>query len=380
MEWHKLIEHIAKSKALTLPFMFFIGSAFAPVLFVLVRFLAAQNRMYKERLPKIKLNDVERKELALFYNLLPNDMLEEYSTVVKRDTLQRWFSKFWKVKSDFSDRREQKTKGRKRKTQLVRDLVIRLAIENPTWGYKTISNTASRIYGAICATTVAETLKAAGIPPSKERKRSWQLLHDLKNSSIWSCDFMKQEVATDFGVYTYYVMVFIHIGSRKIALSTPTLSPTHEWVLQQAKNQVHISDWMEDAEFFIRDNDVLYPDERYHPHLTKEQTFDGIIESGTGIKVLHTAYQAPKMNAYCERVIRTIREGAGLSKKEPTWGYDNFLLRLREFQKYYNHERHHQGRNDNAIPCPDKNADTKVGKIEKRTRLGNLNYYFRQAA
>jgi len=175
-------------------------------------------------------------------------------------------------------------------------------------------------------------------------------------------------------------MVFIHIGSREISLSTPTLSPTQEWVLQQAKNQVHISDWMEGARFLIRDNDVLYPDKRYHKHLTKEQTFDGLIESGTGIEVLHTAYQAPKMNAYCERVIRTIREEAGLNKKWPVWGYDDLILRSREFQKYYNKERHHQGRADNGIPCPNENAFSKSGAIIKKTRLDNLNFYFRQTA
>lgn len=197
---------------------------------------------------------------------------------------------------------------------------------------------------------------------------------------MWSCDFMKQEVATELGVLTYYIMVFIHIGSREISLSTPTLSPTQEWVLQQAKNQVHISDWMEGARFLIRDNDVLYPDKRYHKHLTKEQTFDGLIESGTGIEVLHTAYQAPKMNAYCERVIRTIREEAGLSKKWPVWGYDDLILRSREFQKYYNKERHHQGRADNGIPYPNENAFSKSGAIIKKTRLDNLNFYFRQTA
>lgn len=360
--------------------MFFMGSAFAPVLFILVRYLACQNRILRKRVGHINFTEDERKELSMFYQFLPNDILEEYSTVVKRDTLSRRFSKIWKSQFDYSDRREQKPKGRKRKDQLLRKFVIKLAIENPSWGYQTIADIATRTHKTICKSSVATILEAAGIPPSKDRKRNWQTLHELKSSSIWCCDFMKQNVATEKGVMTYFIMVFLHIGSREVRLSTPTLNPTHEWVLQQAKNQVHIADWMEDAEFFIRDNDVLYPDERYHKNLPKEKTFDGVIESGTGIKVLHTAYQAPKMNAYCERVVRTLRKEAGLSKKYPLCGYDNFTYRLKQAQIYYNTERHHQGNDGNAIPKPSKEAQNSTGKIKKRSRLENMNFYYRQAA
>ena len=89
---------------------------------------------------------------------------------------------------------------------------------------------------------------------------------------------------------------------------------------------------MQNARFLVRDNDILFPDKRYYPDLPKGKTFDGIAESGTDIEVLHTAYEAPKMNAFCERVIRTIREGAGLSKKWPTEGEEDLRNRLIKFE------------------------------------------------
>ena len=140
-----------------------------------IEFLRTENAVLKEKLGKkrILLNDDQRRRLAVKGKILGRKQLEKFGTLFTPDTILRWRRKLIAAKWDYSDRK--KKPGRPRIRQVIVDLTLQFAKENPTRGFGRIQGELSKVGYQICDSTVAQILKANGIEPALFRKRtgSW---------------------------------------------------------------------------------------------------------------------------------------------------------------------------------------------------------------
>jgi putative transposase len=313
----------------------------------------------------IKPNRIERLTLAVLVNRLKRET--NHSTNQLRTTLRlfsprtvfRWHNELVKRKWTY---KHQNKGGRPRLSQDIQDLVIRLAKENPRWGYGKIEGELLKLGIKVSQTTIRNFLNRQGIVPAPVRAGSlgWRHLMNHYKSQLLACDFLTVETLF---LKTIYIFFFIEIGTRRVHIAGITEHPNGYWVAQQARN----FGWFlqeRDTNFvcLIRDNDSKYTD-----------SFDTVIES-EGINIIRTPFRAPNANAFAERWVRTLR----------TECLDNILvvneshLRrvLTEYVEYYNSRRPHQSLNQQSpIPSPPPEPS---GMIQQRKILGGIiNDYFR---
>ena len=137
-----------------------------------IDYLRTENQVLKEKLGKrrILLSDDQRRRLAVKAKVLGRKLLAEVGTLVTPDTLLRWHRMLVAKKWDYSERRKQ-IRGRPPVADEIQELVLRLARENPSWGYDRIQGALANLGHDISDTTVANILKEHGIEPAPERKR-----------------------------------------------------------------------------------------------------------------------------------------------------------------------------------------------------------------
>ncbi|TWU27992.1 hypothetical protein [Novipirellula artificiosorum] len=164
-----------------------------------IEYLRTENTVLKENFGKkrILLTDDQRRRLAVKGKILGRKTLEQFGTLFTPDTILRWHRQLVANKWDYSDRKE-KRYGRPRVRQVVVDLTVKLAKENPTWGYDRISSALSNVGYYICDSTIGNILKAHGIEPAPERKYtgSWETFSKAHWDVMASIDFTTVEVWT----------------------------------------------------------------------------------------------------------------------------------------------------------------------------------------
>ena len=111
-------------------------------------------------------------------------------------------------------------------------------MENPSWGYNRIVGALSNLGYKVCKQSVGNILTRNGIPPAPNRDRdtNWSTFIKSHQDVIAACDFFTTEVITPAGLITYYVLFFIHIGTRKVQIAGVTPHPDEEWMKQIARN------------------------------------------------------------------------------------------------------------------------------------------------
>jgi putative transposase len=206
-------------------------------------------------------------------------------------TLLAWHRKLAARKYDTSKRRKP---GRPPTVPSIARLAVRLATENPLWGYRRIHGELTKLGLAIAPSTVWEILHAAGIDPAPRRSGpTWRQFLQDQAAGILAVDFLHVDTVL---LRRLYVLVFIEHGTRRMHLGGVTANPTDEWTSQQARNLALTLDGrFEDIRFLIRDRGSNFT-----------RSFDAIFEA-TGAGILRTAVQAPRMNAICERLVGTVR-------------------------------------------------------------------------
>ncbi len=138
-----------------------------------IQYLMTENRVLKETHGKrrILLNDDQRRRLAVKAKVLGRKTLEQVATIVTPDTLLRWHRRLIAEKWDYSDRRETKKPGRPPVSEEITELVLKMARENPTWGYDRIEGELANLGHQVSDRTVGNILKAHGIEPAPKRKQ-----------------------------------------------------------------------------------------------------------------------------------------------------------------------------------------------------------------
>ncbi len=240
-------------------------------------------------------------------------------------------------------------------------LIIKIAKENPRWGYGRIQGELLKLSFQVSPSTVRNILDRHGIQPASARNGSigWKKLMAHYKDQILACDFFTVET---IWLQTIYVLFFIELGTRRVHFAEITTNPNEIWITQQARQMVwELQDNDRSLRFLIHDNDRKF-----------SKSFDAVFES-EGLHVIRTPFQAPNANAYAERWVRTIREEC----------LDNILILNRkhlhrvliEYTEFYNASRPHQGiAQQTPIPYPASSH----GVIRKRKILGGIiNDYFR---
>jgi transposase InsO family protein len=247
-------------------------------------------------------------------------------------------------------------------------LVVRLAKDNPGWGYDRIVGALANLGHQLCDQTVGNILRrhGLGIAPERKRQTTWAEFIRRHKQVLWATDFFAVEVWSAAGLVTTYVLFFIHLQTRKVVLGGLTLSPNEAWVKQIARNVTGVTGQLSNARYLIHDRDSKY-----------SAGFDCILE-GAGIEPLKLPPRSPNLNAYAERWIRSVKSEC--LDHLILFGHRSLAYVLQEYLAHFHQERNHQGL-DNLIPCPDPRLVQKAGSVTKAERLGGLlQFHYRQAA
>ncbi len=203
-----------------------------------IEYLLTENQVLREKLGKgrIPLNDDQRRRLAVKGKVLSRKTLNELARIVRPDTLLRWHRELIARKWDHSITRQ--SIGRPRVRQQIVDLALRFAQENPTWGYDRIQGALANVGYHISDTTVGNLLKAHGIEPAPDRERSttWRTFLKAQWDSISAADFTTVEVWTRSGLITFYLLVVMHLKTRRIEIAGATPHPNSQCMQQVGRN------------------------------------------------------------------------------------------------------------------------------------------------
>jgi putative transposase len=215
---------------------------------------------------------------------------------------------------------------------------------------------------------VVNILREAGIRPHPRRDvQSWSEFIKAHAETLWQCDFFSRHIVTLTGVRQCFVLVFIHVATRRVFLSPCAFNPTTEWVKAQAEAFIaHAKSVNLPASYLIRDNDGTFT-----------VPFDDAMKAA-GCEVKRTAIRAPNMNAFVERFNRSIQEEC--LDRFVIFGQEHFDLLVREYVEHYHEQRPHQGKENRLLIAPPDTPPTD-GEVLCRRRLGGvLKHYHRAAA
>jgi putative transposase len=223
-------------------------------------YLVTENRILRNQIRgRIRLSDGERKTLAVIAQKLGKQALKEVAKIVKPDTILGWHRTLVAQKFDGSTQR--KAPGRPTIDQELEALVVRMAQENRSWGYNRIVGALANLGYTVSAQTVGNILKRHGIPPAPERKTTttWTEFIRTHMEMLVATDFFTAEVWTLGGLVTYYVLFFLHLGSRKIHVAGVTPHPNEAWMIQVARNvTMEEGGFLSPGQYLIHDRDGKY--------------------------------------------------------------------------------------------------------------------------
>lgn len=312
---------------------------------------------------RIRPSRVEKMTLAVLTTRImrtshqSTNQLRDILRIFQPETILRWHRELVCRKWTYPNKNKG---GRPSISKDLENLILRLARENPRWGYGKIQGELVKLSFKVSQPTVRNILNRYGIQPAQVRNGSigWRHLMAHYKEQILACDFFTVET---IWLQTVYVLFFIELGSRRVHFSGITTNPDQLWVTQQARHLVwELSDTEKPLRFLIHDNDGSFC-----------QAFDAVFES-EGLQVINTPVRAPNANAFAERWVRTVREEC----------LDHLLIinaaHLRriliEFVQYYNASRPHQGiRQQSPIPYVIQSG----GNMQCRNVLGGIihDYY-----
>ncbi|MEU6788820.1 integrase core domain-containing protein [Nonomuraea angiospora] len=330
--------------------------------------LRHQLMVLQRQVTKPAFTPTDRFLLAQLLHRLPMERLRHLVLLVRPDTILRWHRNLLRRRDAAACIPQRR--GRPRTLRSIRVLVLQLARENPSWGYRRIHGELAALDIKIAASTVWEFLKDHGIDPSPQRGHTtWSDFLRSQAVALLACDFF--EVRTVTGARLYVLAVIEH-ATRRARILGVTAHPIGQWVTQIGRNLVmDLQDADSTAMFRIRDRDAKFT-----------AAFDAVLVHA-GIRIVKRGVQIPRMNAIMERWIQTCRRE--LLDRTLIWNQHHLLHALREFEAFYNEHRPHRSLHQAAPlrPLPDPRADPariKALDIHRHDRLGGILREYRHAA
>ena len=249
----------------------------------------------------------------------------------------------------------------------VRALVLRLARENPQWGYQRVVGELTGLGLSVSATTVRTWLRAAGLGPSGTRRGiTWRDVVRAHRHSMLAVDFFTVET---MWLQRLYVLFFIELSSRRVHLAGCTPNPSALWVIQCARQVTWtLVERSERFCFLLRDRDQKFTD-----------GFDDVFRSD-GIEIVRTPFRTPQANGVAERFVRTVRSEC------LDWllvlNQQHLERVLDEFMTHYNEHRPHRAL---ALAPPEPRRSSvapEAGevRVDRHDRLGGVIHEYVLAA
>jgi putative transposase len=302
---------------------------------------------------------VDRAFLSALARLLPVRLRQ--LRLVSPRTLLRWHAQLVARRWTYPRRQP----GRPPIAQPIRALVLRIARENPSWGYRRIHGELVGLGRSIAASTVWKILKAAGINPAPQRSEpTWRQFLAAQAHAILAVDFA--HVDTVF-LRRLYVLIVIEHGRRRVHIAGITSHPTGAWVSQQARNLLmDLGEQAEQFRFLIRDRDSKFT-----------ASFDAVFATAD-IRIIRSPVRAPQANAIAERWIGTLRR---------EW-LDHLLITgprhlaavLQKFIEHYNTHRPHRSLDQHPPAGRTPPPSGAIIQPLRRDRLGGLVHEYVQVA
>jgi putative transposase len=313
---------------------------------------------------RIRYEPGDRAWFAVIARFIPRRRWAEVFPVTPA-TLLAWHRKLAARKYDTSKRCRP---GRPPTVRSIARLAVRLAAENPLWGYRRIHGELTKLGLNLAPSTLYAILRAAGIDPAPRRDGpTWRQFLHAQAAGILAVDFLHVDTVA---LTRLYVLLFIEHGTRRMHIGGVTAHPTGEWTAQQARNlAMDLGDRFGDFRFLIRDRGSNFT-----------ASFDAVFQAA-GTTILRTAMQAPRMNAICERLIGTLRRE--LLDRTLILNQAHLRAALAEYQEHYNTARPHRigQRAPAAEPGPRITAaDLGTWQIRRKPVLGGLINEYERAA
>ena len=310
-------------------------------------------RVLRRKKPHLRLRPLDRTLLAAASRVLPRDRWASF--MVTPATLFRWHRELVRRKWTY---RATRGPGRPPLDPEVRELILRLARENPRWGCVRIQGELRKLGIQVGATTIRMLLRRTGLGPAPRRiGPTWSQFLRAQADGVIAADFFTVETVW---LRTLYVLAFIELGTRRIHLTSSTDHPDSAWVTQHARNLVmDLGDRTTPIRFVLHDRDAKFTG-----------SFDEVFRS-EGAEVILTPIRAPNANAHIERLISTLR------RECLDWtlvrGRRHLDRTLRAYADHYNRNRPHRALGL-AIPEPvaEDPVPTRPRDVRRREILGGL--------
>ena len=263
-----------------------------------IEFLIEENRVLREQIGdrRLKFSDDQRRRLAAKAKKPGRKLLAQVATLVTPETLLAWHRKLIAQKYDGSSFRKP---GRRRTRQEIAGLVVRMATENRSWGYRRIQGALSNLGHVLAHNTIANILRRNGIEPAPERSRKTTWKEFLKRhwQQILASDFFTVEVWTPTGLKRFVILFFMELSTRRVEIAGIANRANGLWMTQIARNLTdEVDGFFKGKRYLIHDRDPLYT----HEFLS--------MLAAQGIKSVRLPPRSPNLNAYSERFVRTIKE------------------------------------------------------------------------
>jgi transposase InsO family protein len=272
-------------------------------------------------------------------------------TLVTPETVMRWHRQGWRLLWWWRSRARA---GHPRLNAEVRELIARIARENPSWGAERIRGELLKL-GVVVSKRSVQQYRRRG--PARPPSQSWRTFLRNHRASIWAADLLTVQTLT---YRTLYVLLFVGHDRRELVHLNVTSSPTAAWVWRQL---IEATPWGCTPRYLVRDRDAVYGRE----FVQRARRL--------GVETLLTPVRAPQANGIAERLVGTLRRECLdrlIILNEP-----HLRAVLTEFAVYYNRERPHRTLD---LQTPEASDRPRAGPIRARPVLGGLHYRYERAA
>ncbi|NJC72898.1 transposase [Planosporangium thailandense] len=321
--------------------------------------LRHQVAVLRRQVHRPDLQPADRVVLAVLSRLLPRPRWSVF--FVTPATLLRWHRELFARHWTYPHARP----GRPPVDKQVRDLVLRLAAENPSWGHRRVQGELVGLGCRLAASTVWKILNQAGVDPAPRRSGpTWKQFLAAQAHTILACDFFTVDTVLFKRIY---VLFFVEIATRQVHVVGVTAHPTGTWVAQQARNLLMDLDQRATGlRFLLRDRDTKFT-----------SVFDAVF-TAEGIDVIKNPPRATRANSFAERWVGTVRREC--TDRMLIVGERHLAAVLAGYTSHYNGHRPHRSLGQRPPNPPTRVVDLNAARVQRRPILGGLINEYSQAA